>query len=140
MSTYAIQSDIEDIFGPTNVAAWSLFETGLPTGAADATRIANALTQADSQINGFFTGGPYAVPLVCSICKPVVTHWAAVLAGIWLYGNRSLATTTDYPGNRYIALQQAVLQDMDLYKSGVKRLDAPQRYPHATAPTASREW
>jgi hypothetical protein len=138
MSTYAIQSDIEDIFGPANVAAWSLFQTGTPTGAADTTRIATALTQADSQINAFFTGGPYVVPLVCSICKPVVTHWAAVFAGIWLYGNRSAAGSTDFPGNRYIALQEAVVKDMDLYRSGVKRLDAPQRYPHATGPTAQR--
>ena len=37
-----------------------------------------------------------------------------------------------------IALQTAVFADMDLYKSGVKRLDAPQRYPQPSAPTAER--
>jgi phage gp36-like protein len=138
MSTYAAQSDIEDIFSPDNVAAWSLFETGAPTGAADATRVANALAQADSQINAFFTGGPYQVPLVCVICKPVVSYWAAVIAGVWLYGSRMTTSYIDYTGNRYIALQQAVFADMDLYKSGVKRLDAPQRYPQPTAPAAER--
>ena len=30
--SYAQQSDIENIFSPDNVAAWSLYETGSPSG------------------------------------------------------------------------------------------------------------
>src|ERR1700722_16131598 len=80
--SYAAQSDIEDIFTPANVAAWSLFETGTPSGAADPTRIATALALADAQINAFFIGGPYQVPLAWVFCKPGVIHWAAVIAGV----------------------------------------------------------
>ncbi len=138
MATYAAQSDIEDVFGPDNVAAWSLFETDTPSGPANTTRIATALAQADGQINAYFIGGPYQVPLVCVTCKPVVTYWAAVIAGIWLYGSRMTDAATDFPGNRYIVLRQAVFANMDLYKSGMKRLDAPLRYPHPTAPAAGR--
>src|SRR4051812_13279135 len=96
MPTYATQSDIEDLFGPANVAAWSRFENPPPGGAADAARIAAALAHADAQINAFFTGGPYALPLVCSTCRPVVTHWAAVIAGVWLYGSRASVSYVDY--------------------------------------------
>jgi hypothetical protein len=136
MPTYATQSDIEDIFSPANVAAWSLFETGTPTGPADPTRIAAALLQGDTQINAFFTNGPYAVPLVCILCKPILTRWSAVIAGVWLYGTRFPTNTTDYAANRYSVLEQSVYQDMDLYKSGIKRLDAVYKFPHPTSPAA----
>jgi hypothetical protein len=134
--SYAAQSDIENIFSPANVAAWSLFETGTPSGSANPAQIANALAYADSQINSFFADGPYVVPLTCSISQPAVVYWAAVLAGIWLYGSRASVSYIDYTGNRYLALTAAVYADMQLYKAGVKRLDAVLRFPHATAPTA----
>jgi hypothetical protein len=135
MPNYATQSDIEDIFGPENVAAWSRYESPPPTGSTDTTRVASALALADAEINAHFTGGPYALPLVCAVCQPVVTYWAAVLAGVWLYGSRAGTSYIDYAGNRYLALRNAVYQDMDAYKAGVKRLDAAQRFPHPTAPS-----
>jgi phage gp36-like protein len=132
--SYATQQDIEAIFGPDNVAAWSLYESGSPTGSADATRVAAALTHADAEINGLFIGGPYALPLVCATMQPVVVNWAATIAGVWLYGSRATASYIDYAGNRYIALRNNVYAAMDLYKAGVKRLDAAPRFPHPTAP------
>jgi hypothetical protein len=134
--SYAQQTDIEATFGPANVAAWSLFETGIPDGSADPTRIASALAFADGQINSFFADGPYLVPLTCSISAATVTYWAAIIAGVWLYGSRVTSSYIDYAGQRFLALEAAVYADMQLYKSGVKRLDAPLRYPHATGPTA----
>ncbi len=133
--SYAIQSDIEDIFGPSNVAAWTLFETGDPTGSADPDRIATALAYGDAQVNAVFADGPYVLPLACATCQPLVIRWAATIAGVWLYGNRATASYVDYAGNRYIVLLAAVQQEMDFYKSGSKRLDAPLRFPHPTAPT-----
>jgi hypothetical protein len=133
--SYATQSDLEDLFGPANIAAWSLFETGTPSGPADAARIATALAHADAEINAQFAGGPYAVPLVvAATSRPVVTCWAAVIAGVWLYGSRASISYVDYSGNRYLALRNRVYQDMDSYRAGVKRLDAAMRFPHATAP------
>ena len=134
--SYAQQSDIEDIFGPVNVAAWSLFETGSPTGTATASRIATALTVADAVINGAFEGGPYALPLACITMQSTVVRWAATIAGIWLYGSRMTTSYVDYAGNRYLALRTAIDQEMALYRSGVFRLDAPGRFPQPTAPTA----
>jgi hypothetical protein len=132
--SYAQQSDIEDTFGPPNVAAWSLFESGAPSGAADPTRIANALALADSEINAFFAGGPYQIPLAAAADAPTVAYWAAIIAGVWLYGSRAGVSYVDYAGNRYLALKAAVYADMQLYKAGVKRLDAPARFAHPTGP------
>ncbi len=135
---YAQQSDIEAVFGPSDVAAWTLFETGTPSGSADATRIAAALAYADGEVDGFFAGGPYVVPLVvASGGQPVVAYWAAVIAGCWLYGSRAGVSYVDYAGNRYLALKAAVFADMQLYKAGVKRLPAAPRFPQATGPTAA---
>ncbi len=134
--SYAQQSDIESIFGPDNVAAWSLYDTGSPSGSADPTRVAAALAYADAEINSFFADGPYQLPLNCSISASTVTYWAGVIAGVWLYGSRTSVSYIDYAGNRYIALKATVYGDMQLYKSGVKRLDAALRFPHATAPAA----
>ena len=134
--SYAQQSDIENVFGPNNVAAWSRYDPGAPSGAADTTRIAAALAYADAEINSFFADGPYALPLVCSISASTIANWAGVIAGVWLYGSRASVSYIDYAGNRYLALKATVYADMQLYKAGVKRLDAPLRYPHATSPTA----
>jgi phage gp36-like protein len=132
--SYAQQSDIEDIFGPPNVAAWSRFDTGAPTGAADPDRIATALAYADSEIDSFFAGGPYLVPLTPTTDASTVTYWAAVIAGVWLYGSRATVSYVDYAGNRYLAQKAAVYADMQLYKAGVKRLCATLRFPHPTGP------
>jgi len=134
---YAQQSDIEAVFGPANVAAWTLYETGAPTGSADPTRVAAALAYADGEVDAFFAAGPYEVPLgVASDAQPVVAYWAGVIAGCWLYGSRAGVSYVDYAGNRFLALKAAVYADMQLYKAGVKRLAAVPRLPHATGPTA----
>jgi phage gp36-like protein len=135
--SYAQQSDIEAVFGPTNVAAWTLFETGTPDGATNTVRIEAALAYADGEVDAFFAGGPYAVPLTVETgAQPVVAYWAAVIAGCWLYGSRAGVSYVDYAGNRFLALKAAVYANMQLYKAGVKRLPAAARLPHTTGPTA----
>ena len=136
--SYSTQSDIEDIFSPINVAAWSRFETGSPSGPTDSARVASALTFADGEINSAFANGPYTIPLVCDNSTAVVRNWAAIIAGVWLYGSRTTASYVDYAGNRFLAMRNEVYADMDLYRAGVKRLDAALKYPHATAPSANQ--
>ncbi len=75
--SYANQTDIEDIFGPANIAAWSRFESGTPTGETDLARVASALAYADGEINGAFLNGPYIIPLACNTSASIVRHWAA---------------------------------------------------------------
>ena len=134
---YAQQSDIEAVFGPADVAAWSLFQTGAPGGPADPARVAAALAYAAAEVDAFFAAGPYAVPLAASAAAaPTVAYWAAVIAGCWLYGSRAGVSYVDYAGDRYLALKAAVYADMQLCKAGVRRLDAAAARPQATGPTA----
>ena len=135
--SYAQQSDVEAIFGPANVAGWSVYEASgaTPDGPANPYRVAAALDYADAEVNAFFAGGPYAVPLsVASAARPTVAYWAAVIAGCWLSGCRAAASYVDFAGDRYLAVKAAVYADMQLYKAGVKRLDAARR-TQPTAPT-----
>jgi phage gp36-like protein len=133
---YATQGDIEDRFGVPNVAAWSqttgaVDASGLPL--ADVGRIQRALDASDAEIDSALRDGPYLVPLSLSGDWQVVINWSATLAGVWLYQTRGLRDDTR-DGNKYTAMRVAILSEIQLYKSGVKRLDAVRRWPTTTAP------
>ena len=134
--SYAIQSDIEAVFGPAAVAAWTFYvEPGGTVAAADPTRVAAALAYADAEVDGAFAGGPYAVPLqATAAAAPTVAQWAAVIAGCYLYGSRATVSYVDYAGGRFVALRAAVYADMHKYRAGVKRLAAALRVPQPSSP------
>jgi hypothetical protein len=132
---YAAQGDIENVFGTANVATWSQLD---PTQSTpDVSRIASALANADAQINAFFRDGPYIIPLADAADAPITTCWAAVLAGAWLYFSRGLRDD-NRDGDKLSARQLAVYSDMALYKSGIKRLSSPRRWPTPSAPAAAQ--
>jgi hypothetical protein len=123
---YCDQGDVENVFGVSNVAAWSNLDN--TRSDADVMRIAAALVYAVSEIDDFFRGGPYAVPLVVNSGTTVAT-WAAKLAGIWLYDSRGQLDSIVDGGvvrslSRYAGMKKSVYVEMGLYKIGYKRLDA----------------
>jgi hypothetical protein len=124
---YCSLTDIQNVFGISNITLWSnLDNTGNTT---DTTRVTAALAYADDEIDNFFRGGPYAVPLVLNSGSAPLT-WAAKLAGIWLYDSRGqLDTPLDGGGpgrgfNRYSGMKKSVYIEMGLYRIGYKQLDA----------------
>jgi phage gp36-like protein len=133
---YAAESDVEDIFGVTNIAIWSQLDPTQPPGTADYTRIQRALDYADAKIISFFrTQGNYATPLVpLNNAVTLVTRWAATLAGVWLYESRGLRDDTK-EGNKYTALAEQVMAEMGPYRAQEK-LDAARRWPAPSAPAA----
>ena len=137
--SYAAQSDIEAVFGPAEVAAWTFYLQAGGTGTAapaDPGRITAALAYADAEVDGAFAGGPYAVPLQASAAAArTVAQWAAVIAGCYLYGSRASVSYVDYAGNRYLALRASVYADMHKVRAGVKRLDAARRFPQPSGPS-----
>jgi phage gp36-like protein len=135
-TTYAAQSDIEDIFGITNVAVWSQLDPTQPPGAADTDRIQTALNYASAKIiSFFFNQGNYATPLVpLNNDVLLVTRWAATLAGVWLYQSRGLRDDTP-EGNKYSEMARLVIAEMGPYRAQQK-LDALRRWPAPTAPAA----
>ena len=134
---YSAQSNVEDIFGVTNVAVWSQLDPTQPPGTDDETRIQRALDYADARIISFFRNfGNYVTPLVpLNTDVNLVTRWAATLAGVWLYESRGLRDDTK-DGNKFSTMARQVIAEMSLYRSQDK-LDAARRWPAPTAPAAS---
>jgi phage gp36-like protein len=129
---YAAQSDVESQFGTDNVRVWSQLDNAVPT--ADVSRIQTALDFADAKIiSTFMNFGNYVTPLApIGTDAALVTRWAAVVAGAWLYQSRGIRD--DESQTDHIAgLKAAVESEMLSYRSGEK-LNAARRWPAATAP------
>ena len=84
MPTYAAQSDIEDLFGKSNVAIWSNLEG--ESDVADTNRITKALNYADSYINNELRDSPWVMPTDSPNFE--INDLASRLAGLWLYEAR----------------------------------------------------
>lgn len=131
---YAGQTDVESIFGTSNVATWSQLDNTI--SGPDESRIQSALDWADAQINSFFRDGPYTIPLADAADAAITTRWAATLAGVWLYTSRGLRDD-NRDGDKLTTMMADVMADMAAYKSGVKRLAAARRWPTPTSPAAA---
>jgi hypothetical protein len=103
--------------------------------AADVSRIQQALDFADGKIISTFANfGNYVTPLSpIGTDVALVTRWAAVIAGAWLYQSRGLRDDGS-EGDRIAQLQSQVEVEMLRYR-GNEKLDAARRWPAATAPT-----
>jgi len=130
---YAQQSDVESQFGIDNVRVWSQLDN-MQT-SADVSRIQSALNFADAKIINTFAGyGNYLTPLTpMGTDAAIVTHWAAVIGGAWLYQSRGLRDN-DAQGDHIARLAAEVEAEMLRYRSAEK-LNAARRWPTATAPT-----
>lgn len=137
---YCTQSDIENIFGVSNVALWSNLDN--TTTTANATRITAAITYATARINNYMRGGLYAVPLVVNSDAASVVDVAATIAGIWLYSSRgqldtNALTGATYPSNRYNGILRAAFAKMLNWRLGLEQLDATISGIEATPATLS---
>jgi phage gp36-like protein len=130
---YAAQGDVESQFGIDNVRVWSQLDNSQT--AADVSRIQQALDFADGKIISTFANfGNYVTPLSpIGTDVALVTRWAAVIAGAWLYQSRGLRDDGS-EGDRIAQLQSQVEVEMLRYR-GNEKLDAARRWPAATAPT-----
>jgi phage gp36-like protein len=90
--SYATKSNLEQVFGSTNVEKWAdLDNDGDETNIA--ARIAAALDWADNEIDSLLRESRYDVPitpLTGSATPPVIRDVAASLAGVWLYEARGV--------------------------------------------------
>lgn len=129
---YAAQSDIESQFGVDNIAAWSQLDNSVTT--ADTARIQTSLDYADAKIISTFAGfGNYAIPLApLGSDVNLVTRWAAIISGCWLYQTRGLRNT-DPQGNQISQFLAEVNAEMLRYRS-TEKLNAARRWPAPTAP------
>jgi phage gp36-like protein len=116
---YADGSALEQAFGTESVREWSQLDN--ESEEADVDRINAALAYADAWIDGYFRGGPYAVPLVP--VTAIMTRWATAAAAEWLYRNRGIKDA-DNTGSKLSELVEAALAEMGSYRDDSRRLNA----------------
>lgn len=83
---YIAKSDIEDVYGRSNVKSWGDLDNDGVGTKIDA-RIERAIVFAESDVNTMLSGGPYSVPFTGSI-DAIIIEICAKLAGAWLYNAR----------------------------------------------------
>lgn len=136
MGRYISQTDIENVYGQTNVAIWSNLD-GSST-SADATRIAAAIAYAEDHVDDRFRQSIYAVPIAGSSgsVPTKVKDWCAKLAGEWLYRGRP--SSADGDGDSWSARLAKTIADVDVeisfYLASSRKLDAVTRANVYTAP------
>ena len=129
---YSIRSDIEDIFGKTNVQTWGNMDAGDTEDTAVLTEIANRVTRgighADDMINAKLAESDYAIPVAAQPGKSIglITTISATLAGCWLYEARGLDDADDEgrPFNRYSAKRKDAEQMLSNIADGSLKIDA----------------
>lgn len=124
MGRYTTQADIESVFGVENVAVWSNLENESST--ADTDRIADAIENAEEEVESRFAGSMYAVPFTNASGGSGLTRvksWCARLAGAWLYNSRGArARNSNVDPNLIRGHYKAALEEMDAHLAGMRRL------------------
>lgn len=86
---YATRTNLENLFGLSNVTKWADIE-GDGVAATITARITLALDNADTEINDRLRDGRYAIPIVSNPLPLGLVDTAARLAGVWLYESRGV--------------------------------------------------
>lgn len=96
---YCEKSDIEDVFGITNVAKWADLD-GEGDSEAIEGRIDKACAVASSYVDSALRDSVYALPLADAEDEiPLeIVDVAANLAGVWLYENRGTQDVNNETG------------------------------------------
>lgn len=132
---YIDQGDIEDVFGVSNVAAWSQLDA-TQQDTADTDRIASAIAFAEEDVENRLRESRFAVPLsgTSGTIPRCVVEWCAIKAGVWLYRSRGMTTTQDDADkDRYAGMEEYANQQIDLVLSGKLK---PALTRAVTGPTA----
>jgi len=133
MGSYISQTDIENIYGSDNVAAWSDLTGG---DTADTTRIASSIAYAERYVDNKFRSSRYQVPFVAtgSTLDPQLVDWAASFAGDWLYRSRQIRRRIDTEGLTS-AVVERVREEMAEALAGQIRLGVAEKAdPMPSAP------
>lgn len=122
-------------YGTTNITRWSNHDNNdqLP----DYTNITLGIGVAESQLNQFFSNGPYTVPL--TPINATISDWATSLAALWIYETRGMFE--DNPqANKLTPDAANARRWMAAYKGNTSTLSLPsiRRWPTPTAAVPCR--
>lgn len=146
MTTYYCQrSDVEAVFGPSNVLKWADIENDGDVDAI-AARVASAIAWATEEINDKLRGGPYTIPLtglsVAPALPTTVVDLTANLAGVWLYESRGVQDFSEETGTPYHRLQwnrKRAYDAMKEIRAGQRQIDCVRNGAGCAAPFAVQD-
>ena len=96
--SYIDQTAIETVYGANNVATWGNFTPG--AASPDATRLAQAISYAESVFENTVRSSRYAVPLTAvgggAFTDAQALTAIATLAGWWLWKTRNINVSDSY--------------------------------------------
>jgi hypothetical protein len=139
---YASTDDLNNRWGPNNIAAWSDLDGDDSPPIYNDARTQDGFNTTDAYIQGrFIDYGNYAYPL-----QPLgsdiwrVKEWSRTLCGEWLYFNRGLRAVTkgddaDMTGNAIKNAGDQVRREIEEYRAR-ERLNAARRWPTSTCPVS----
>lgn len=122
VSGYCTRQDIEDVFGPDNVAKWADIQNNA-NGDHIAGRIGQAILWATAEIDDRLREGPYELPIV-TVPRTIV-DLTAQFAAVWLYESRGVEDFNPETGAAQHKLQfnrKHVEQTLNEIRAGKRRL------------------
>ena len=131
---YCERSDVEDLFGPVNVAKWADLDNTQDADAITA-RVDRAIAVSSAKIDDRLRGGPYVLPITNQ--PATVVNLCASLAGLWLYESRGVQDfdpESGVPMHRLRWFAQQAEKTLKDLRAGVLRLDVALTGYGTTAP------
>lgn len=127
--SYCAKSDIESVFGVSNVDNWADLDNDADASKI-AARIARAIVVAESEVNDIFRRTGYLIPIVDADGNTpnTIENLTATMAGLWLYEARGISDQ-DRDGRPVHRLRYMRLWVRNMLKeiaNGNRKIDALQ--------------
>jgi len=127
MAAYCLRSDVESVFGATNIASWAALDNDQAAAKITA-RIDRAIEIAGAEVEDLMRYMGYAVPVKDSagLVPTTIENLVATMAGLWLYEARGV-NDTDQQGNPMHRLRYMRMWARNMFKeiaNGTRKLDA----------------
>ena len=118
---YSARSNVEDIFGVSNVHDWADLDND-DNASNILARINRAIAVADAQIDDYFRGLFYVSPIQnASAATPTsIVDLSACLAGLWLHNCRGY----QHNDRSYDDLAKQVWRELKAIRLGIRKIDA----------------
>ena len=144
-SVYCGRSDVENIYGVSNIIQWSLLSTNDPTSDAGiaeiANRIAAEIQTQTAEIDDHLREGGYELPLSINESTLSLVRLCATMVGVALYENRGTIDYNHETGkveHRYQFKKDWAIKRLDEIRSGKVRWDAARVSGANTGPQAQQ--
>lgn len=127
MSYYCEKTDVEAVFGASNIEKWADLDSDGDAGKI-AARIEAAIVFAHNRVDDLLRGGPYAIPIV-GVAPHTIKDAAAKLAGVWLYEARGVEDFDESSGemlHRLSPIKRDAERTLAHIRGGALRLDLPE--------------